>query len=497
MLNTFRLPRRCAGWWSAILLGALLAMPAELARADEADRGERAASSRASSGSRSSGSSAKASSPSRSASRSAPRASSSSRPSRSQPRAQARSQPTRRSGGAERHRGIKHEGARPDRRSAPPKAESARPVGRTEIPTPRVAPRGRNNPAPPKVENGPVDRTEISVPRRRFTRPRYQTPAERSPDGRSAKRPNATVERRRPADAGDWKRHYEIDEVAPSDPSTAPPARRRGYRDGRGHGGHHGGRYGGHHHRHHYGCGHYGYGDRYYDPFDYYGFGYYSPYFYLGLGGSYVSEVHVYGGGGGGGSERYRDVGQGALDLDLRPGSAEIYIDGTYVGVADQFDGFPTYLWLDAGTYEIAFYKEGYETIFRQYTIYPGVTIDVDDRMRPGEAISPIAPAYPSAGEPPASFPSSEARPPVAASVPFGDDGGRVAIAATPGDAAVYLDGHFVGTAAELSELGAGLIVEPGDHVVDVIRPGYDNQRVPVSVAAGERIDLKLDLKRP
>ena len=28
-------------------------------------------------------------------------------------------------------------------------------------------------------------------------------------------------------------------------------------------------------------------------------------------------------------------------------------------------------------TYEIAFYKEGYETIFRQYTIYPGVTVDV------------------------------------------------------------------------------------------------------------------------
>ncbi len=363
-------------------------------------------------------------------------------------------------------------------------------IDRTEISAPSdSAPRARSA--------RPVDRTEVS-PRRRLTRPRYQTPAERSPGGRAGG-PSATVERRGPADAGDWQRHVEIDEVAPSDPSTAPPARHRGHRKyDRRHGGRHGGHYGGHHHRHHYGCGHYGYGyygDRYYDPLDYYPFGYYSPYFYLGLGGSYVSEVHVYGGGGG--TDRYREVGQGALDLDLSPETTEIYVDGTYVGVADQFDGFPTYLWLEEGTYEIAFYKQGFETIFRQYTIYPGVTIDVGDRMRPGKAVLPApAGAYPAPSE---TGYSSEPRPLTGATpgIPAAGDGGRIAIVATPGDAAVYLDGHFVGTAEEISELSAGLIVEPGDHVVDIIRPGYDNQRVPVSVAQGEKIDLKLDLRRP
>ncbi len=470
MLKAHSSPQR-TGWWSVIALGALLALPAEFARADESDRGERAGSSRASSGSRSSGASAKASS---SSSRSSPRASSSSRSSsRSQPRARSRSSSRSQPRAKSARRSGKAARSQPDRRSRETRNEGSRPNrGSTRIENVRV-----------------IDRTEIS-PRRRLTRPRYQTPAERSPDGRTTERPNAAVEHRGPADAGgDWNRHYEIDEVAPTDPSSAPPARRRGYR---GHGGDHGRYYGGHHHRHHYGCGHYGYG--YYDPFDYYG--YYSPYFYLGLGGYWGPEVHVYGGGGS--AERYRDAGQGALDLDLRPKTTEIYVDGAYVGVADQYDGFPTYLWLEAGTYEIAFYKEGYETIFRQYTIYPGVTIDVSDRMRPGDAVLPggSAGAYPSSSDPSAAYPPSGTSPPAGASTDpaFGSDGGRIAIAATPGDAAVYLDGHFVGTAAEISELSAGLIVEPGDHVIDVIRPGYDNQRVPVSVAAGERVDLKLDL---
>ena len=249
---------------------------------------------------------------------------------------------------------------------------------------------------------------------------------------------------------------------------------------------HHGYRPGYRHyrHRHHYGCGHYGYG---------YGYGYgYSP-FYWGLG--WGSNVYVYGDVE---SDSYRSIRQGALDLDLRPETTEIYVDGAYVGVADQFDGFPTYLWLDEGTYELAFYKPGYQTIFRRYTIFPGVTIAVDDRMRSGEAVVPTPPAYPQAAEPaPELGRGAQAGAPLPPAGVTDDDGGRVAINATPGDAAVYLDGHFVGTAAELADLTAGLIVEPGDHVVDVIRPGYENQRLPLSVAAGERVDLELALQRP
>ncbi len=311
------------------------------------------------------------------------------------------------------------------------------------------------------------------------------------------------------ADGANPDLRHEVDYKAPANPTAVPPAgRRRGPNERPHYPG-----YGGHH-RHYYGCGHYGYGYGY-DPFYYggYGYGLYSPHFYWGLGYWWpnyfwapgVGGYGVYGGGGGGGgSSSYREsreVGQGAVDLDIRPGKAEIYVDGAYVGVADQFDGYPAYLWLDEGTYELTFYKEGYETISRQYTIYPGVTLEVDDRMRRGEATAPAGPVgdlLPQAGSRAAGDsewaapPSVQTRPTAAVS----GDGGRIAIAASPGDAAVYLDGHFVGTASEIAQLGTGLIVEPGDHVVEIIRPGYESQRVPVSVTAGERLDLELVLRQ-
>lgn len=36
----------------------------------------------------------------------------------------------------------------------------------------------------------------------------------------------------------------------------------------------------------------------------------------------------------------------GALDFDVSPERAEIYVDGRFVGIADDYDGFPEYLWL-------------------------------------------------------------------------------------------------------------------------------------------------------
>ena len=259
-------------------------------------------------------------------------------------------------------------------------------------------------------------------------------------------------------------------------------------------------------HRHHYGCGHYGFGFGF-NPFRYnYGYstpyyGYYAPYFfgslYYGAGSSYhATDIYIDGGGGGGGvSSRREEAALGALDLDVKPKSADVYLDGRLIGDADQFDGFPTYLWLDEGTYELAFYREGYETLFLQYSVYPGVIVDVDYHLKRGKAILPQAPAgYPVESE---TFEPEALYEPAAPEPPNDPGVARIAIAGSPADAAVYLDGHFVGTAAEISELSAGLIVEPGEHIVELVRPGFGTERVPVAVTAGEQIDLKLDLRAP
>ena len=191
----------------------------------------------------------------------------------------------------------------------------------------------------------------------------------------------------------------------------------------------------------------------------------------------------------------------GALDLDVSPEKAEIYIDGHYVGVADRFDGFPAYLWLEQGTYDVAIYRDGYETIFRQYTIRPGIVIDVEDRMQRGESVHPQDVEPPTRAPAAAPAPAAETSPPKAASPSppsaGGEDGiGRALLSVRPSDAAIYLNGHFLGTAEEVAGLRSGLVIDPGSHVLEISRPGYETRRVELEVAAGEKLDLQVDLEK-
>jgi hypothetical protein len=73
-------------------------------------------------------------------------------------------------------------------------------------------------------------------------------------------------------------------------------------------------------------------------------------------------------------------------------------------------------------------------------------------------------------------------------------DSASVRIEVEPADASVYLDGRFVGTGSELSRLSGGIVVEPGDHQVEVVRPGHQPQRRSFAVRAGEALDLEVEL---
>ena len=79
----------------------------------------------------------------------------------------------------------------------------------------------------------------------------------------------------------------------------------------------------------------------------------------------------------------------GALDLNVKPKNTQVYLDGHYIGTTDKFDGFPRYLWLKEGTYEVIFYNERYSTVRREFAIYPGVVIDFRERLTPGESVPP------------------------------------------------------------------------------------------------------------
>lgn len=209
----------------------------------------------------------------------------------------------------------------------------------------------------------------------------------------------------------------------------------------------------------------------------------------------------------------------GALDTDVWPARTEIWINGQYVGFVDQFDGFPRYLWLEKGTYDVVFYLDGFKTLARQYTIYPGLVIDVEDRLERGEAIHPndLAPA-----ETPrrdarireererraaeesewrarvrADREAARDRPEGSEPAPRAAIGGDawLYLRVTPPDAAVYLDGRFLGTARELSDRDTGISVSPGPHELSVVLPGYTDQRLEFEAEADGQVDLLVELE--
>lgn len=202
----------------------------------------------------------------------------------------------------------------------------------------------------------------------------------------------------------------------------------------------------------------------------------------------------------------------GALDLDVVPEEAEVFVDGRPVGAADNFDGLPTYLWLEPGTYEIAFFHQGFETLSREYRVANGVVTRVRDRLLPGEAVRP-EPAPAAVGDLEERVASAEEKKldiwreradqsrslkrTEAGEEPALDvraEPGRLLLTIRPRDASVYLDGRFLGTGAELSRLHAGLIVDPGEHELQIVRPGYTEEKESFEIETGEDLELEIEL---
>jgi hypothetical protein len=313
-----------------------------------------------------------------------------------------------------------------------------------------------------------------------------------------------------------------------SDDGSYQQRPRTGSRDGRGGwygggGGYYGGYYGGH-----YG-GYYSPYHRYYYWGPYFGWGWWGGWWgddYYGYYPGY-NQPRYYG-------DRYDRYGRttGALDIDVSPGKTEVWLDGRYVGTADDFDGFPQYLWLDRGVYDLALYREGYATIARQITIYAGTVISIDDRMQRGESVKPqdlVTKTHERRDERIRS--EEERREEIARRERDGmedwrdrarrrmeerdryerdrdgrdedrddrdadaDGIGRLRVEILPSDASVYLDGRFVGTGVDLERLRQGLRLEPGEHRIAVVRPGHKSEEQEFTVSPGEEVELEIELE--
>ena len=108
------------------------------------------------------------------------------------------------------------------------------------------------------------------------------------------------------------------------------------------------------------GGGYYG-GYGYYDPWGYSsGYGYYGGYSDPWYGG-YPTYPQ----------SSYTSSDEGSLKLKIKPRQAEVYVDGYFVGVVDDFDGIFQRLHVESGPHRIEVRANGYETLEFEVRITP------------------------------------------------------------------------------------------------------------------------------
>jgi PEGA domain len=238
----------------------------------------------------------------------------------------------------------------------------------------------------------------------------------------------------------------------------------------------------------------------YYRPY-YYG-AFYSP-FYWGVYGWYGGYPYPYG--------PFPPYGYyaGAYDpassvrVLVTPKEAQVYVDGYFVGLVDDFDGWSQRLRLVPGEHEIAFYLEGYRTVHERLLFRPGASYKLRHRLEklaPGEPNPPRpepepGPARdtprPPAGEPPAGY-HPAAPPEDDSAAPEAEDFGTLAIRVQPADAVVQIDGERWDSPLGGSRLQVQL--SQGTHRVAITKEGFRPYSTEVQVRAGEVTTLNVSL---
>jgi hypothetical protein len=119
----------------------------------------------------------------------------------------------------------------------------------------------------------------------------------------------------------------------------------------------------------------------YYDPWGFYpgfyggfgvGYSYYAPWAWYGPGPYYYGGPHgpAYG------------WNIGSVKLKIAPRDAEVFVDGYYAGVIDDFDGTFQSLKLDTGNHRIEVRKPGYEPLTYDVRVQPDRTVTFRGEMR-------------------------------------------------------------------------------------------------------------------
>jgi hypothetical protein len=259
----------------------------------------------------------------------------------------------------------------------------------------------------------------------------------------------------------------------------------------------------------------------FYSPF-YFSFGYGWGYPYYG--GAYGYGYPYYGGAYGYGygyPPYYGPVvydNTGSARLQVTPRNTQVYVDGYFAGVVDEFDGYLQRLNVGIGEHELQLYLDGHRPFTQKVLFTRGGTVKLIHAMEPlgpGEAPAtppkPIEPPrrsnrspygqdqgsmpYERQGPPPRSgqqldLPYERQGPP-----PRGgqqSDFGSLLLRVRPGDADVLVDGEVWNAPAGQDQLVIELA--DGPHRIEVRKSGFQTYSTTVRVRRGETVRLNVSL---
>jgi hypothetical protein len=179
--------------------------------------------------------------------------------------------------------------------------------------------------------------------------------------------------------------------------------------------------------------------------------------------------------------------GPAVIETEVTPSKAEVILDGEAVGFASDYTGRWDELRVAPGLHTIAFRKQGYRTLTITIDARPGVDYELHDVLVAGEGEDRRTISEPK--------PTGPAETPPSPTLAYGTTG-RLHVVAEPADAAIYLDGSYLGLGAELARVHSALAVSTGSHRLEAVRPGYVTSVRTIDVGEMEPARVELILER-
>jgi hypothetical protein len=184
----------------------------------------------------------------------------------------------------------------------------------------------------------------------------------------------------------------------------------------------------------------------------------------------------------------YNDNDFGSVRLLVNPEEAEVFVDGYFAGMVNDYNGLFQRLQIRPGRHEITLKCEGYRTHRVKVYVPYAQTLKIRFDMKTGNADE--------ISEQEIGIPMDDKRAPAADDDTDAEDiengMGLLRLVVRPDDASVYVDGEARGAARSVSDLDLPV----GMHLIEVVRPGFSTYEREVNIKNAEPKTIEIELEK-